>query len=77
MKYYRIDEATLRELLRSAHIGDALVNGGVDNWMGWDDARHDYLDACSDIDKTEYEDFDALVQHDLALFEECKCKEQV
>lgn len=73
MKYYRVDEATLRELVRSAHFGDALMNGGVDNWIGYDEARSDYLDACSDIDRTEYEDFNALVQHDLALFDECKC----
>ena len=43
IKYYRISETDLRELLTAAHYAWALENGGVDNWMWEADSRHDYL----------------------------------
>ena len=45
-KQYLIDEDTLRELLRAAHILAILERDGVDNWWGWMEGREEYLTDC-------------------------------
>ena len=74
MKYYRIDEHDLRDLLSRAMTSDALDYGGVDNWPWYGDAIHEYVDMCSKEDDASYEDIDEIVESVLSKYEECTCK---
>lgn len=75
MKYYRIPEHTLRELLEAAHKCVALESGGVDNWEWYSDSIHDYVGDCSVIDFVNYDSIEAIAEADLANYAVCKCKE--
>ena len=65
IKYYRISETDLRELLRAAHLFWALESGGVDNWMWEADSRHDYLKQYNEDQGTDFDDFNELAAHEL------------
>jgi hypothetical protein len=74
MKYYRIDEHDLRDLLSRAMTCDALECGGVDNWYYYCDAIHEYVNICNEEDGTSYEDIDEIVESVLSKYEECTCE---
>lgn len=70
MKYYKISETVLRELLLQSYLYCALEAGGVDNWEWAGDSIQDFIAGSSNVDGTEYEDMDAIVEADLKNFEE-------
>ena len=76
MKYYRIDEHDLRDLLNRAMTCEALDHGGVDNWPWYGDAIYEYIDMCSNEDDASYEDMDEIVESALSKYEECTCKQE-
>ena len=76
LRYYRISEPDLRELLMGAYTCEALNNGGVDNWAWCGESIRDYVDACSDIDGVHYEDLEEVVEASLCNYEQCVCKVQ-
>ena len=76
LRYYRISESELRELLMAAHTYTALESWGVDNWIGWGEAQHNYVEDCSAIDFTHYEDIEEIVEADLTNYPICTCKEE-
>ena len=65
MRFYKIDEATLRDLLAGAHHYWALENGGVDNWMWESDSRNDYIDTYNNANGTNYEDIEEIVEAEI------------
>ena len=65
IKYYRISEADLRELLTAAHYAWALEGGGVDNWTWEADSRHDYLKQYNADQGTDFNDFEDLATHEM------------
>lgn len=74
MKYYKISEENLINLLVIAHKFSALEEGGVDNWLWLSDSYCDYIDRWkkenniskfanidfADIAEKELKDFKAL-----------------
>lgn len=70
MKYYKISETVLRELLLQSYLYCALEAGGVDNWEWAGDSIQDFVRGSSNIDGVEYEDMDAVVEADLKNYEE-------
>ena len=73
MKYYRVSEEFLRELLLAAHTYHALESGGVDNWEWYGASIEDYIKDCGVIDETHYEDIEDIVEADLMNCSECHC----
>ena len=67
MKYYRIAEDELRELLYAAHYAWALENGGVDNWEWNGESVNDYLDAYNTANGTQCEDIEDIVEIEVKL----------
>ena len=74
IRYYQISEPVLRDLLMAAHTYYALESWGVDNWIGWGDAQHNYIDECSVIDFVHYENMEEIVEADIANFYTCTCE---
>lgn len=68
IKYYRISETDLRELLSAAHYAWALEFGGVDNWTWEADSRHDYLSQYNADQGTDFDNFEDLAEHELKLY---------
>jgi hypothetical protein len=78
MRYYRISEPALRELLMAAHNYAALEGGGVDNWEWYGESLSQYLDEYCEwngINRARY-DFDKLAEEDLAGYMEYKKEEK-
>ena len=75
LRYYRISEPDLRELLMAAYTYNALEAGGVDNWHWFSESIHDFIDACSDIDEVHYEDMEEIVESSICQFPICECRE--
>jgi hypothetical protein len=73
LRYYRISEPDLRELLMAAYTYNALEAGGVDNWDWYGESIHDFIDACSDIDGVQYEDMEEIVESSICQFPICSC----
>lgn len=69
MKYYKISESFLKDLLTMAHTYQALESWGVDNWIGWGEAQSEYINDCSIIDETNYECIEDIVDADIATME--------
>ena len=76
LRYYRISEPDLRELLMAAHTYYALESWGVDNWIGWGDAQHNYIGECGLIDFVHYEDMEEIVEADIVNFPICNCPDR-
>ena len=76
MKYYRVSEKVLKDLLMDANVAIALEGAGVDNWEWYCEAKIDYLTECGIIDFTTYESFEELVEADLKHFDVCTCAEK-
>lgn len=43
MKYYKIDEEELKDLIENTHRLNALEYGGVDNWITYSDSFRNYM----------------------------------
>ena len=46
MKYYKISEEDLLELLNEVEFGECLTGAGVDSWEGYDYAQEYYTPLC-------------------------------
>ena len=55
MKYYKISEGALKELIRESKFLDALEAGGVDNWCGYEMVE----DEDVEVSEEDYENEDA------------------
>ena len=76
-KYYKVGESTLLDLLEKACRFEILVDSGVDNWYGYEEAYYDFLETyCVDhgiSSEQFYEgalDFSDIAKSDLSKFEE-------
>ena len=76
MRYFRISEPDLRELIINANYYLALEAGGVDNWEWYSESVHSFIDMCGDVDFTEYESMEEIVEAELTNYKICTCKEQ-
>lgn len=65
IKYYKISETDLRELLTAAHQFWALDGGGVDNWMWCGESCCDYLNQYNADQGTDFDDFEDLAEHEM------------
>ena len=63
-KFYKVSESELRKLYEAKECYNALQRGGVDNWEWYSDAISQYLED------NKAEDFDQLVELDLAQLED-------
>lgn len=45
MRYYKVEESMLKELIHNTEMLEALEAGGVDNWSGIVDAIDEYESA--------------------------------
>ena len=77
LRYYKISEPELRELIINANYYLALEAGGVDNWDWYSESIHDFISMCSDVDSVEYEDMEEIVEAELAQYPICTCQEQL
>ncbi len=73
LRYYRISEPDLRELITAANYYFALEGGGVDNWEWHGESIHDFIDMCSDTDNIKYEDMEEIVEAELTQYPICTC----
>lgn len=58
MKYYKISEDALKELIRESKFLDALESYGLDNWDGYDMVEeHEY-----EVSEEDYEEYGAILE---------------
>ena len=55
MKYYKISEEALKELIRESKFLDALKSYGLDNWDGYDMVE----DEDVEVSEEDYEEYGA------------------
>ena len=61
MKYYRISEGALKELIRESKFLDALGTYGLDNWDGYDMVEeHEY-----EVSEEDYEGYGAILETEI------------
>jgi hypothetical protein len=72
-KIYKLTESELRYLIEDSEFLDCLLNEGVDNWQGYEEACHSfneikedgYIDEILDdyiFEEVEHEDLDPSVE---------------
>lgn len=71
MKYYKVSEKMLRNLLEAAHTYWALEAGGVDNWEWHGVSIDQYVSDCLVVDETKYDSIEDIVEEDMKNFDEC------
>lgn len=65
MKYYKISEDELRELLYDSLKLEALENGGVDNWEWYGASINDFLkDNTNSNESTLYDITNRMIKED-------------
>lgn len=69
MRYYKISEEDLIDLLEASMILNALISGGVDNWEWYSESYNECLDAICEESNWDYEDFRKVAIDDVASFE--------
>lgn len=76
MKYYKIDEETLKGLLYDHYELSCLYCNGVDNWIGYMDNKERYINqALGKQNPDEYDenlDFSDIVNKAITKYEEIK-----
>lgn len=74
MRYFKIDEERLLELLENEARLQCLENDGVDNWMWYMEGRKRFIADALEITEEEVEernlDFKDLAKADLTEFKE-------
>lgn len=61
MKYFRISEGALKELIRESKFLDALESYGIDNWDGYDMVEeHEY-----EVSEEDYEEYGAILETEI------------
>lgn len=58
MKYFRISEDALKELIRESKFLDALESYGLDNWDGYDMVE----DEDVEVSEEDYEGYGAILE---------------
>lgn len=79
MKYYKISEEELKELLYDHYVLDCLYEAGVDNWLYYMDNRIDFINLAlgrNQEDWNENLDFSDIVERDLTEYEEIDGREE-
>ena len=76
LRYYRISEPDLRELLMAAYTYMALDAGGVDNWEWCGESVQAFIDESSAIDFVHYEDMEEVVEAAIVNFPICTCPDR-
>lgn len=61
MKYYKISEGALKELIRESKFLDALEAGGVDNWYGYEMVE----DEDVEVSEEDYEKYGAILETEI------------
>lgn len=62
MRYFKISEDQLRDLIERSNVLDALRAYGVDNWDGYEEALNEDIEATEeDLSKFELITFEPLV----------------
>ena len=61
MKYYRISEESLQELIRNSKFLGALEAGGVDNWYGYEIA----FNETEEVSEEDYEEYGATLENEI------------
>ena len=61
MKYYKISEGALKELIRESKFLDALEAGGVDNWYGYEMVE----DEDVEVSEEDYEEYGAILETEI------------
>lgn len=62
MRYFKISEDQLRDLIESSNLLDVLIAYGVDNWDGYEEAVNEDTEATEeDLSKFELITFEPLV----------------
>lgn len=72
-KIYKLTESELRDLIKDSEFLDCLLNEGVDNWQGYEEACHSFNEMIEDgnieeilddyiFEEVEYEDLDPSVE---------------
>lgn len=69
MKYYKISEEDLVDLLESSMILNALISGGVDNWEWYSESYNECLDTICKESNWDYDSFREVAIDDVASFE--------
>ena len=69
MKYYKVSEEELQELLRAYHELMALNQGGVDNWSWCGDSCSDYLERYRNETGSDVEYFEDIGELELENYE--------
>ena len=77
MKYYRISENNLKELLYQANRAYALDGGGVDNWMWAGESVCDFIETCSKECQQEFTCLGDIVEYELAHYSICRCDDAI
>ena len=72
MKYFKISELDLRELLKAANYAWALEQGGVDNWEWEWDARNSYVESYNQLNDTHFEYIEEIADDALLYYEEAQ-----
>lgn len=69
MKYYKISELELAELIDGALHYCAIECGGVTNWEWCDESIQDFIDQCNEEDGTDYTTMSEIVKDEVARYE--------
>ena len=76
MKYYKIDEETLKGFLYDHYVLSCLYEAGVDNWLYYMDNRTDFINqVLGKQNSDEYDedlDFPDIVNKIITKYEEIK-----
>lgn len=70
MKFYKVEENELLDLLTAAHTLRALNQGGVDSWSWCGESCSDYLGRYGDEIGSEMEDFEDIAELEIQNYEE-------
>lgn len=69
MRYYKISEPDLMDLLEASYLLEALAAGGVDNWEWYDRSCEDFLNEIREETNFDYVNFREVASDDIASFE--------
>lgn len=73
MKYYKIGEEELKNLIENTHRLNALEHGGVDNWITYSDSLFNYISMYINDNKIKDDDdywFEDIAINELEEYEE-------
>lgn len=69
MRYYKISDFDLIDLLEASYILEALIAGGVEDWEGYDRSCDDFLNEINEETNFDYIDFREVAGDDISSFE--------